>query len=170
MKSKKSGMALVMALAFAMILLQMAISYSGMTRSSKPQTVQIDERIKLGFLARGITELAILKFQMFPADYYACWEAYKDYGISEYLTRFTTGADEFKSLGGAADGKFSESQSTFNNTELHVQLATMTLFTQNKWNTEALLIQAFASYTDQYGRNINKDAVKIISAQRVLLK
>ena len=165
MKKNKNGMALVMALVFAAILLQMAIAYSGMTRESKPQTIQLDERAKLDYLARGVTELAVLKFRLFPADYYACWEAYKDYGNDSYLKKFTVDANEFKSL-----GTFTESISTFNNVAVNIQLATMTLFTKNKWKTEALLVQAYANYKDQYGRIVEKDAVKIVSAERQLIK
>lgn len=167
MKNKKNGMALVMSLVFAVILLQMAIAYSGMTRESKPQTIQLDERAKLDYLARGITELAILKFRLFPADYYACWEAYASctsHNIS-YLNRFTVSAAEFQTL-----GTFTESVSTFNNMAVNIQLATMTLLTKNKWKTDALLVKAHAYYTDQYGRIIDKDAVKIVSAQKQLIK
>lgn len=165
MKKKNAGMALVMALVLAVVLLQMAISYSGMTRNSRPQTTQIDERIKLEFLARGITELAILKFQLFPSDYYACWESHINYRKSANLIKFTTGAAEFQNF-----GSFTESKSSFSNISLSVGLATMTLITQNKWKTEALFVRANASYIDQYGRNIDKDAIKIVSAEKVLLK
>jgi hypothetical protein len=46
----------------------------------------------------------------------------------------------------------------------------MSLYTENKWQTEALLIQAFAAYNDQYGKLIQKDAVKIVSVERILIK
>lgn len=159
-QNPRKGMALILALVFAVVLLQMAIAYSGMTRGTKNQTVQIDERIKLDYLAHGLTELALLKFQLYPGDFYACWEAHK-MGNSAYLNKFTTDADEFK------NPIFSESTSSFNNVAVGLQLASMAIFTDNKWNTEALFIQAGASYQDQFGRSISKDAVRIVSVQRV---
>ncbi len=163
MKNNKKGMALVLALAFAVVLLQLAISFSGMTKQSKPQTVQIDERVKLDYLAQGLTELALLKFQLFPADYYACWDAAK-LGQKGPLNDFTIKAPEFTMT------NFTGSNSSFNNAGINIQLASMSLYTENKWQTEALLIQAYANYTDQYGKLIQKDAVKIVSVERILKK
>lgn len=163
MHNQRKGMALLLALVFAVVLLQMAISYSGMTGQSKPQTVQIDERIKLDYLAHGLTELALLKFQLYPADYYACWEAAQK-GDDSYLKKFTIEAGEFTITNN------SDSKSSFNETPINIQLASMAILTDNKWKTEALLIQAGAAYTDQYGRNISKDAVRLVSTERILNK
>lgn len=162
-RNNRKGMALVLALVFAVILLQMAIAYSGMTQGIKTQTVQIDERIKLDYLAQGLTELALLKFQLFPGDYYACWDAYK-LGQPSYLKEFTTDASEF------TISNFVDSKSSFNEQPIGIQLASMAIYTDNKWKTEALFIQAGAEYTDQFGRSVSKDAVRIISVQRVLKK
>ncbi|MDN5277974.1 MAG: hypothetical protein PWR01_1939 [Clostridiales bacterium] len=162
-KNSKKGMALVMALVFAVVLLQMAIAFSSMTQTSKPQTVQIDERIKLDYLAHGLTELALLKFQLYPGDYYACWEAH-ELGTDNYLNRFTINAPEF------TIANFTDSKSSFNDQAIGIQLASMAIYTDNRWKTEALFIQAGAEYTDQFGREISKDAVRIVSLQRVLKK
>jgi hypothetical protein len=156
----KKGMALLLALVFAVVLLQMAIAYSQLTGQAKPQTVQIDERIKLDYLAHGLTELALLKFQLYPADYYACWEA-AQLGDSAYLRRFTIEAPEFTVM------NFNDSRSSFNNAPVDIQLASMAILTDNKWKTEALLVQAWAAYVDQFDRNINKDAVRLVSLERV---
>lgn len=158
----RSGMALILALVFSTILLQMAIAYSSMTKNSKPQTIQIDERIKLDYLAQGITELALLKFQLYPGDYYACWEAHK-LGFDDNLNTFT-GAGEF------TIANFTGSKSSFNNQAIGIQLASMAIITDNKWKKDVLFIQAVAGYSDQYGRNISKDAIRIISLERVLKK
>lgn len=159
----RSGMALLLALVFAVVLLQMAIAYSSMTRQSKPQTVQIDERIKLDYLAHGLTELALLKFQLYPADFYACWDAAKK-GKPEYLKTFTVDAGEF------TINNFSDSNSSFNNIPINIQLASMAILTNDKWKTEALFIQAGAAYTDQYGRSISKEAIRLVSLERILIK
>ncbi len=160
--NSRRGMALILALVFAVVLLQMAIAYSGMTRGTKNQTVQIDERIKLDYLAHGLTELALLKFQLYPGDFYACWEAHK-LGDSSYLQTFTTSANtnEFRIL------NFDKSVSSFNDQQINVVLASMSIFTDNKWNTEALFIQAEANYQDQFGRIISKDAIRIVSVERI---
>lgn len=161
--NRKRGMALLLALVFAVVLLQMALAYSKMTGQSKPQTIQIDERIKLDFLAHSLTELALLKFQMFTADYYAAQEA-AEKGDSSHLLEFTTGSPEFTIL------NYSDSKSSFNQFPINIQLATMTILTDNKWKTEALMIQAAAAYTDQLGRNISKDAVRLVSIERRINK
>ncbi|HQB82971.1 MAG TPA: hypothetical protein PLR50_05715 [Candidatus Rifleibacterium sp.] len=161
--SNRRGVALLLALVFAVVLLQMAIAYSSMTRGSKPQTVQIDERIKLDYLAHGLTELALLKFQLYPADFYACWEAAKK-GQPQHLRAFTINAPEF------TINNFNESNSSFNAVPINIQLASMAILTNDKWKTEALFIQAGAAYTDQYGRNIAKEAVRLVSLERKLNK
>lgn len=163
MKTNRKGMALILALVFAVVLLQMAIAYSSMTRASKPQTVQIDERVKLDYLAHGLTELALLKFQLYPADFYACWDAAK-LGVPQHLRTYTINAPEFTISG------FSDSKSSFNQAPINIQLASMAILTNNKWNTEALFIQAGAAYTDQMGRSISKEAVRLVSLQRMLKK
>ncbi len=163
MLQTKRGAALILALVFAVVLLQMAIAYSSMTRSSKPQTVQIDERVKLDYLAHGLTELALLKFQLYPADFYAAWEAAK-MGQTKYLSDFTTAAPEFTIKG------FKESVSSFNAAPVDIQLASMAILTDNKWKTEALFIQAGAEYEDQMGRSISKEAVRLVSLERILKK
>lgn len=163
--SQRRGMALLLALVFAVVLLQMALAYSSMTSQSKPQTLMIDERVKLEYLAHGFTELALLKFQMYPADYYACWEAHQ-LGTSDYLVDFTIGAPEFLNTTGSSTSSFNH----FNQTNVSIQLASMAILTDNRWKTEALLIQATAAYTNQSGTNISKEAVRIVSTERVSLK
>lgn len=163
--SSRKGMALILALVFAVVLLQMAIAYSSMTKNTKSQTIQIDERIKLDYLAQGLTELALLKFQLYPGDYYACWDAYK-LGKKEYLEKF---ADPTKATEFNLDG-FAASKSSFNEQTINIQLASMSIFTDNKWKTEALFIQAVAGYSDQFGRSVSKDAIRIVSVERVTKK
>lgn len=161
--NSRKGMALILALVFAVVLLQMALAYSSMTTATKPQTIQIDERIKLDYLAKGLTELALLKFQLYPGDFYACWEA-AEKGNDQWLKTFTTEAPEF------TIDNFTESSSSFNDQPIGIQLASMALYTRNKWDKEALFIQAGAEYTDQYGRSISKNAVRIVSLERRLSK
>ena len=158
----KRGSAVALCLIFATVLLMMGLAYSKQTATSKRQTVQIDERIKLEYLAHGVTELALLKFQLYPADFYACMEASK-LNDSSYLTSFTTGAPEFQFIGKRAENR---SVSSFNSTSVNLQLASMTILTNNKWNNEVLYIEAFANYTDQYHKSIDKVVTRLVDLNR----
>jgi hypothetical protein len=159
----KKGSAVALCLVFATVLLMMGLSFSKMTSTSKKQTVQIDERIKLEYLAHGITELALLKFQLYPADFYACLEAKRLDKKTSYLTDFTTDASEFRFTGKNAENK---SVSSFNTTALNLELASMTILTNNKWNNEVLYIEAVANYTDQYNKNIDKVVTRLVDLDR----
>lgn len=159
----KKGSAVALCLVFATVLLMMGLSFSKMTSTSKKQTVQIDERIKLEYLAHGITELALLKFQLYPADFYACLEAKRLDNRTSYLTDFTTGASEFRFTGSNAENK---SVSSFNTTALNLELASMTILTNNKWNNEVLYIEAYANYTDQYKKSIDKVVTRLVDLDR----
>jgi len=165
----KRGSAVALCLIFATVLLVMGLSFSKMTSTSKKQTVQIDERIKLEYLAHGITELALLKFQLYPADFYACVEAaswskdFRPTGKPKDETpwaRFTTEAPEFKSI------LENKSASSFNNTAVNLQLASMTILTNNKWKNEVLYIEALANYNDQYNKNIDKKVTRLVDLNR----
>jgi len=156
------GTALVLALVFAVVLLQLALAYSSMTRNTMPQTVQIDERIKLDHLAQGINELAVLKFQLFQADYYAAWEA-AGLGNRQFLNDFTINAPEF------TINNFTVSSSSFNAAPIGMQLASMALVTDNRWRNEALYIRSIAEYEDQFNRTVSRDAVRILSVDKVSL-
>ena len=159
----KRGSAVALCLVFATVLLVMGLAYSKLTFGHKRQTVQIDERIKLEYLAHGLTELALLKFQLYPADFYACDEAAQQ-GDGSFLVKFGNGADEFKLLNDK------NSQSSFDKTEISIVLATMTILTNNKWNNEVLYIAASATYTDSFGRHLDKDVTRIVDLNRKTIK
>lgn len=156
-KSKK-GSAIALCLTFATVLLALGLAYSKQTSNNKRQTVQIDERIKLDYLAQGMTELAILKYQLYPADFYACMEA-KKYGKDEYFNSFTM-ADEFRII----DDKYSKS--SFNETGINLEVASFSILTDNKWKKEILYIEAYANYLDQFGKDINKTVRRVVDLNR----
>ena len=164
MKNKqfKRGSAVALCLVFATVLLMMGLAFSKLTSTSKKQTIQIDERIKLEYMAQGVTELALLKFQLYPADFYACIEAAQK-GKSSYLTEYTTGAPEFQFIGDNAENR---SVSSFNNVAVGLQLASMTILTNNKWNKEVLYIEAFANYRDQNDKSIDKIVTRLVDLDR----
>ncbi|HOT30189.1 MAG TPA: hypothetical protein PLU72_18570 [Candidatus Ozemobacteraceae bacterium] len=171
----RQGTAIVLALVFATILLQFAISYSGLIGQSRPQTEIIDERVRLHYLSKGLTEIALLKFQKFPSDFYNCWrnQASTSTNISFWLdtsgplARFTIEAPEMKEYKTTG---FAESTSSFNNTPICFNLTEMRLMTSNRWNVEVLQIKANAHYTTRSGKSINVDAVRTVRTERVTIK
>ncbi len=159
-RNLKKGSAIAFCLTFATVLLVMGMAFARLTMNNKKQTVQIDERIKLDYLAQGMTELAILKFQLYPADFYACIEASSKYKKDEYLEKFTVRSEEFT----IRNDK--NSYSSFNDTGINLQIASFTIFTENKWKDEVLYVEATANYTDQYGKIINKTVKRVVNLER----
>ncbi len=159
----KRGTALVMALIFSVLLLQMAIAYSGMLRASKPQTMQLEEAAKYDLLAQGLIDKAILKFQLYPGEFYAAWQALK-LGHPEYLTEYVLNDPNLRLP------DFDLASSTFTGQKISVAIASMALLTDSHWNQEALRIAANVSYVTQTGKNVDKTIVKIISVKREVVK
>lgn len=174
-KSARQGVALVFALVFAVILLQFAISYSGLISQSRPQTDIIDERVRLHYVAMGLTEVALLKFQKFPADFYNCWRhqasasANANFWLDTKgpLASFSIAAPEFNQY---ATTGFTESRSSFNSTPIKVKLSEIRLITDNRWNVEVLQIKANAQYAGRTGKPINVDTVRTLRTERTTLK
>lgn len=164
----KKGSAIAFVLVFATVLLVMGGAYVKMTANTKKQTVQIDERVKLDYLANSMTELALLKFQLYPADFYACLDAFKKnpnfkkkYGGVELtpLERFSIGDSAFHRTE-------TNSKSTYNQTDVKLEIASMTILSDAKWNNEILRIIAIAEYKDQFQRPVNKTAVRTVNIKR----
>lgn len=171
----RQGTAIVLALVFATILLQLAISYSGLIGQTRPQTELIDERVRLHYLSKGLTEIALLKFQKFPSDFYNCWrhQASTSTNVSFWLdtngplARYTIEAPEMKEYKTTG---FSESTSSFNTRPICFNLTEMRLMTSNRWNVEVLQIKANAHYTTRSGKAINVDAIRTVRTERVTLR
>lgn len=156
------GTALVMALVFALLLLQMAISYSGMLRQSKPQTLQLEEGSKFELLAQGLIDKAILKFQLYPGEFYAAWRA-AQLNNPAYLNEYVNDANLRLT-------EFSTASSSFSETKISVFIASMALLTDSRWNQEALRIIASVTYLNQSGKVVDKSVVKIITVKREVIK
>lgn len=163
-RTNKKGSAIALALVFATVLLTMGLAYSKMTQTSKTQTYQIDERIRLEYLAQGYCELALLKFQLYPADFYACQEAAKK-GNNTFLLAFTTGAPEF-SIDESSLAQNKKSWASFNDATIQVQLASMTILTNQKWNDEILYIEATANYNKLNAVPISKSVTRLVELER----
>ena len=166
MKNLKKGVALIFALVFSTILLQLAIVYTGMLRNTGGQTVKIDDQIKENFYADALMDLAILKFNMFPGDFYAAFDAASSSMAapdSSYLTYFVE--DPVLKLSGDT-----YASSSFNTTAMSVEIASITLLTRSKWNREALRVQAIVDYTDSLKKNHRKTVEKTVQITRTLVK
>ena len=164
MIKKKYGSAIPIVLIFSFLMLVMGLAYSKLTQSSKIQTIQIDERIKLDYAIESMTELALLKYQLYPADYYACKEL-DDQGNHTYMNQFLE-----RNVTGQNVPFWQNDEScisSFNNKPVHIELIDMRLITSEKWKTEALKVDVHADYTDLYGRDINKTGTKLYEVERI---
>ena len=155
---KKRGMALIVVLVFAVVLVQLAISYSGMLRQSKPQTIIVDEKAKVDFLANGIIEKAILKYKLNTTYYYSALEAQKA-GVNGPMLRYIN--DPI-----LVEANYTGANSSFNSNPIGVFIATMTILTNSKWDHEAMKIVSQADYQDHQGNNVTKTIVRVISTDR----
>ena len=59
-RNNNSGSALPLVLVFAFLMLVIALAYGRLTQTSKGQSVQIDERMKMDYAMESISELALL--------------------------------------------------------------------------------------------------------------
>ena len=159
-KPKKFGSAIPMVLIFSLLLFAMGLAYSKSTQQSKIQTIQIDERIKLNFLAESMAELAMLKFQLYPADFYVCQDLADNKGNPAYLNDFTVNAAEFRVDDNSSD-------SSFNNQPVHIELKDMRILTDNKWKKEVLSIEIVASYLDIFQRPVDKVLKRVVEVERL---
>jgi len=150
-------MAVLFVLVFAILLLQLAISYSGMIRVGKPQTLVIDDRGKAEFLAQGLIDKAILKFQLFPADFYAAWEARKK-NPSLYSTYLNTFMSDLQMSSNEASSSFSMLKSPFS-----VNIASISLYNNAKWNLDALYVEAAVTFQDNFGKLVNKSVTRVFT-------
>jgi len=156
---KIRGTALILSLVFATLLLEMVIAYTKMVQQAPPQNFQIDERVKMDFLSQGLIEKAILKFQLFPADYYAANDALK-LNKSDYIKAFVIGDSNLMI------SNFAEASSSFSDSKINVCISSMSLLTNFQYNQEAIRIQSQAVYTGKNGKNIEKDVVRTVRLNR----
>lgn len=166
MKRKyNSGSAIPIVLIFSAIMLIIGLAYSKMVQTSKTQTIQIDERIKLDLAIESMAELALLKYQLFPADFYVCKDLKKRLNNSEYFDQFLE-----KGVTGK-DAVFwqnnTDMKSSFNETPVHIELRDMDIVTTEKWKTEALQVIAYANYIDIFKRDVDKTGVRFFELDRI---
>lgn len=168
-RNTKNGSALAIAIVFSVVLLQLALVYSKQVSNTTASTQQIDERVRLQYLADGITQIALLKFQKFPSDYYYAWD-YRTIDPS-YFNSFTTNAEEFKKE--AFDNDQDQPESILSKGgKIKARLISMNLETTSaqKWEKEVLSIRTEAKYNNVQGKELTADSVLTVKTERTVIK
>ncbi|HAE38426.1 MAG TPA: hypothetical protein DCG57_07280 [Candidatus Riflebacteria bacterium] len=167
MSIKRRGTAVVIALVFAILLLQMGVIYTSILRTSKTQTSRIDERSRVEFLANGLIELALLKFRFLPSDFYASYDAALSPTIpaanrsNEYLRSFID--DPVFTI------KEQVEDSLLGNVEYNAQISEMilhTVATGTRWGVQALEIRATVAFTGPDAENVTRTVTKVYRVDR----
>ncbi|NLM17536.1 MAG: hypothetical protein GX221_07450 [Candidatus Riflebacteria bacterium] len=171
--NKKRGSAVALALLLGAGLLILGIVYVKLIRHSSLPTYQIDERVKVKYLADGLAEFALLKFQCFPYDYYTVLE-YSDLATAP-LNLFVTDNGKFQ-LGGLnlAEGAPQWDdlpRSSFDNGPVSIVVDTINLYTSNtKWDTDVLEVVMDATFfSRREKKNVTSRLSKTFRIQRVSL-
>jgi len=90
------GMAIVIVLVFTLALLVLGSAYLKTFSTTKPVNPKMLERMQADFFAQGISQIAILKFKRFPADFYHAY-IHQQAGLTNItptpFARFLGGAD-----------------------------------------------------------------------------
>jgi hypothetical protein len=167
MKTDRKGTAVVIALVFGILLLQMGVVYTNILRTSKPQTSRIDERSRVEFLANGLIELALLKFRFLPSDFYASYDAAFSAAIpsgnrtDQYLRSFIN------------DPVFTVSEqvqdSLLGNVVYNAQISDMvlhTVATDSRWGVQALEISATVTFSTTDAANVTRTVTKVYRVDR----
>lgn len=168
-KNRRNGSAIAIAIVFSVVLLQLALVYSKQVSNTTASTQQIDERVRLQYLADGIAQIALLKFQKFPSDFYSAWE-YKAVN-KEQFESFTVNADEFKAEAFSND-KDQPSSILSKGGQIKAALLSMNLETTSdqKWEQEILTIRTEAKYNNIRGKELKADSVVTVKTDRSLIK
>lgn len=168
-RNTKNGSALAIAIVFSVVLLQLALVYSKQVSNITASTQQIDERVRLQYLADGIAQIALLKFQKFPSDYYYAWD-YKTVEATQFNS-FTTNADEFKEEAFNND-QDQPSSILSKGGKIKAKLIFMNLETTSaqKWEQEVLTIKTEAKYNNNRGKELTADSVLTVKTERSVIK
>lgn len=156
----RRGMALIMVLVFATLLAMGALAFSKMFQQSRPQNQVIDERVKIDFLAQGYVERALLKYQLFPADFYAAAIAQKK-GVTAPLKAFIEDDPVLQVT------NFAEASATFSTVaNLGVDVVAIDLLASWSYNSDAIRVRAVGTFQNHNGQVVSKDVVRILKTER----
>jgi len=167
MQTKRRGTAVVIALVFGMLLLEMGIVYINILRTSKSQTSRIDERSRVEFLANGLIELALLKFRFLPSDFYASYDAAFAPSIppanrtDTYLRNFIN--DPIFTVNEQVE------DSLLGNVVYNAQITDMilhTVATETRWGVQALEIRATVTFASPDAENVTRTVIKVYRLDR----
>lgn len=167
MKKQRRGTAVVIALVFGLLLLQMGVVYTRILRNAKPQTGLIDERSRVEFLANGLIELALLKFRFMPSDFYASYEAAFSPRVppanrdNTYLRSFID--DPVFTINEQVE------DSLLGNVVYNAQISDMilhTVATDTRWGVQALEIRATVTFTAPDAETVTRTVTKVYRVDR----
>lgn len=167
MRTQRKGTAVVVALVFGILLLQMGVIYISILRSTKTQTSLVDERSRVEFLASGLIELALLKFRFLPSDFYASYDAAQSPAIPAanrtdvYLRSFID--DPVFTINEQVE------DSLLGNVVYNAQISDMimhTVATDTRWGVQALEIQATVTFTTPAAENVTRTITKVYRVDR----
>ena len=160
----RQGMALLMVLVFATLLATCALGFSKMFQQARPQNQVIDERVKIDFLAQGFVEKALLKYQLFPSDYYAANLARKK-GLNDPLKSFIEDDPALQV------SNFTQASATFPTVQnLSVDVVAIDLLSSWSYNIDAIRVRAVGTYQNHAGAIVSKDVVRILKVERTCEK
>ncbi|NLI79276.1 MAG: hypothetical protein GX442_22885 [Candidatus Riflebacteria bacterium] len=155
----RRGVAIAMAIVFASILLVMALGLTSMTGQALPQNIIHDERASVELVGQGLIDLAALKFQLCPAQFYAAYEAKKN----GYTVPMNTFLQDLTLV--------QEASSSHLTGKIYVRITNMSLHTATSsyWKNEVLSIDAVATYTSRHNQNaISRNINRILHTDRVV--
>ena len=167
MQKRNRGTAIVIALVFGILLLQMAIVYSKIVRTAKPQTSLIDERSRVDFLANGVIEKALLKFRFLPTDFYASHDAARSPLIpagnrtNAHLDKFIEDA-ALSQVDTVNDSILGETTYTSRVTGMRLH----TVASETRWGIQALEITALVNFTNARNENVNRTVTRVFRVDR----
>lgn len=167
-KTNKKGSALALTVVFATILLQLALVYSYQVRNTTKSTTQIDGRVRLQYLSDGMAQMALLKFQKFPSDFYNAWE-YREVHEGP-LKVYSTEAPEFRS--GEFDNEDDQPVSIISRDKrILVSLTRMDLHSsQKKWDEEILTITTGATQRTLSDQDLVTNTTITVKTTRTVVK
>lgn len=152
-------------------LLILGLVYLFKIQNATAPTYHVDERVRVKYLAEGLAEFALLKFQAFPSDYYNTVKFASETQNLEPFRNFVTdlgpsGGSQFilnATTGGGAD----QPLASFNDNPINIAITDMNLHTDNRWNVDVLTVTMVANYRSmKERRDVSSTYTKTYRLQR----
>lgn len=186
--NNKKGSALAIALVLSSVLLLLGLSYSKLTSNTNVSTQKIDERVRLKYLADGANQIALLKLQKFPAEFYAAlevkntntepWEAFcgkssnDDHEFKEgsFFNDQTIAFNSSREKGKVINAAAGRDRVSINVTDITLQTVDQNGKAVDKWNNDVITITSTAVYTDFKGDSHKVESKLTVLANRTTIR